>query len=109
MKNYELLTILKPSLDQEELDKVVEKISKAFNAEYKKPVKKHFRKEFPLFTQKRKVEYLDTQSGYMMIGFRGTDINSKDMFALDVLAEILGGGKSSKFYKNIKEQKGLAY
>lgn len=27
MKNYELLTVLKPSLDSEELDKIVEKIS----------------------------------------------------------------------------------
>ena len=27
MKNYELLTVLKPSLDSEELDKVVDKIS----------------------------------------------------------------------------------
>ena len=27
MKNYELLTVFKPSLDSEELDKVVEKIS----------------------------------------------------------------------------------
>lgn len=27
MKNYELLTIFKPSLDSEELDKVVDKIS----------------------------------------------------------------------------------
>lgn len=28
MKNYELLTIFKPSLDTEELDKIVEKITK---------------------------------------------------------------------------------
>ncbi len=89
--------------------KAVEKVSKAFNSEYKKPVKKHFRKEFPLFTQKRKVEYLDTQTGYMMIGFRGVNISDNDTFALDVLAKILGGGKSSKFYRNIKEQKGIAY
>ena len=27
MKNYELLAVLKPSLDSEELDKVVDKIS----------------------------------------------------------------------------------
>ena len=27
MKNYELLTVFKPSLDSEELDKVVEKIA----------------------------------------------------------------------------------
>ncbi len=89
--------------------KTVEKIAKAFNSECKKPVKKHFRKEFPLFTQKRKIEYLDTQSGYMMIGFRGANICDNEVFALDVLAEILGGGKTSKFYKNIKEQKGLAH
>ncbi len=45
----------------------------------------------------------------MMIGFRGADINSCDTYALDVLSQILGGGKTSRFYKNIKEQKGLAY
>lgn len=89
--------------------KVVEKVSQAFNSDYKKFTKKHFRKEFPLFTQKRKVEYFDAQSGYMMIGFRGVNISDNDTFALDVLAEILGGGKSSKFYRNIKEQKGIAY
>jgi len=32
MKNYELLTILKPSLDSEELDKVVDKISSDIKA-----------------------------------------------------------------------------
>ncbi len=88
---------------------VVDKVSKAFNSEFKKPLKKHFRKEFPILSQKRKVEYLDTQSGYMMIGFRGVNICDNDTFALDVLAEILGGGKSSKFYRSIKEQKGIAY
>lgn len=89
--------------------KVVEQISKAFNSEYKKPIKKNFKKEHPLCSQKRKIEYLDTQSGYMMIGFRGVDICNNETFALDVLAEILGGGKTSKFYRNIKEQKGIAY
>ena len=88
---------------------VAEKVAEYFNSDCKKTAKKRFRKEFPLFTQKRKVEYADTQSGYMMIGFRGVDISDNDTYALDVLAEILGGGKTSKFYRNIKEQKGLAY
>ena len=88
---------------------VQEKVAQYFGQEYKKPVKNSFRKEHPLTTQKRKVEYTDTQSGYMMIGFRGVDINSCDTYALDVLSQILGGGKTSRFYKNIKEQKGLAY
>ena len=88
---------------------VAEKVAEYFNSDCKKTAKKRFRKEFPLFTQKRKIEYADTQSGYMMIGFRGVDISDNDTYALDVLAEILGGGKTSKFYRNIKEQKGLAY
>ena len=90
-------------------NKIIEKVAKEFNSEYKKPLKKNFKNEHLITSQKRKVEYLDTQSGYMMIGFRGVNICDKETFALDVLAEILGGGKSSKFYKNIKEQKGLAY
>lgn len=88
---------------------VTKKVSECFNASYKKPIKKVFRKEHQLTSQKRKVVYDDAQSGYMMIGFRGTDIFSKDMFALDILAEVLGGGNSSRFYRDIKEQKGLAY
>ena len=89
--------------------KVVEKVQNAFNQPYKKPVKHSFKKEHQLQNQRRNVEYTDTQSGYMMIGFRGVDINSNTTFALDVLAEVLGGGKSSRLYKDIKEQKGLAY
>ena len=89
--------------------RAINKIQACFNQEYKKPVKKTFRAEHLLQNQKRKVEYSDTQSGYMLIGFRGANINSNEVFALDVLAEILGGNQSSKLYRNIKEQKGLAY
>lgn len=92
-----------------EPEKAVTKIQQSFNQGYKKPIKKVFKKETPLTAQKRKVDYTDTQSGYMMIGFRGVDITSCETFALDVLAEILGGGKSSRLYRDIKEQKGLAY
>ena len=88
---------------------VVEKVSKAFNSEFKKSVKKKFHKENLLSSQKKKVEYIDAQSGYIMLGFRTVDISDSDVFALDVLAKILGDGKTSRFYKNIKEQKSLAY
>ncbi len=92
-----------------ETTKTVEKVQNYFNQPYKKPVKQTFAKERQIQTQRRNTEYTDTQSGYMMIGFRGADISSKQTFALDVLAQILGGGKSSRLYKDIKEQKGLAY
>lgn len=89
--------------------KAVAKIQQCFNQEYRKPIKKSFRKEAQLQTQKRKIDYADTQSGYLMIGFRGVNISDKDTFALDVLSEVLGGGKSSRLYRDIKEQRGLAY
>lgn len=89
--------------------KTIEKIQNSFNQPYKKSEKQTFKKEHQLQSQKRKIEYANTQSGYMMVGFRGVNINNKAIFALDILAEILGGGKSSRLYKEIKEQKGLAY
>lgn len=89
--------------------KVLDKVQQSFNQNYRKPVKKAFRKEAQLSSQKRKLDYTDTESGYMMMGFRGAEIASKDTYTLDVLAEILGGGKSSRLYRDIKEQRGLAY
>ena len=89
--------------------KATSMVQQAFNQPYKKSVKKNYRKEAQIQIQKRKIDYTNTQSGYLMIGFRGVNINNKDTYALDVLAEVLGGGKSSKLYREIKEQKGLAY
>ena len=89
--------------------KAIEKISKCFAQEYRKPIKTNFKSENQLQSQKRKVDYTDAQSGYLMMGFRGVNISNNDTYALDVLAEILGGGKSSRLYRDIKEQKGLAY
>ncbi len=53
---------------------------------------------------------LKVETGYMLIGFKGAHpINSKDSYALDVLATILGEGKSSRLYKEFKEQKQLVH
>ena len=87
----------------------VKKVSSAFESEQRKSVKKCFGREHQLTSQKRNTEYIDSQSGYMMIGFRGVPISDKDTYALDVLSEILGGGNSSRLYRDIKEQRGLAY
>ncbi len=88
---------------------VIKKVSEVFGNEYKKPIKKCFKKEHQLTSQKRKIEYTDSQTGYMMIGFRGVPISDNDTYAMDVLAQILGGGKTSRLVKDIKEQKGLVY
>ncbi len=55
-------------------------------------------------------EDMKVETGYILIGFKGAHpVCSKDSYALDVLATILGEGKSSRLYKEIKEQKRLVH
>ena len=90
-------------------DEVLTKIKQNFNKEAVKAPKVSYIKEKPLTSQARKTEYLPAQSGYMLIGFRGVPLSDKDSYALDVLATILGDGRSSVFYQNIKDKKQLAF
>lgn len=90
-------------------DEVLTKIKQNFNKEAVKAPKVSYTKEKPLTSQARKTEYLPAQSGYMLIGFRGVPLSDKDSYALDVLATILGDGRSSVFYQNIKDKKQLAF
>ena len=87
----------------------IDKVSKSFNLENKKNIKKHFKKEPLPNTQKRKLEYFNTSTSYMLMGFLVPGVDSKDVYTLDVIAQILGGGKSSRLYKHVKEEKGLTH
>lgn len=87
----------------------LERIKEVFNAEYKKQTKTIYQKEAPLTKQQKKVEYIKTESGYMVIGFRGVPINDNESYALDVLATILGDGRSSVLNQVLKEKKRLAF
>lgn len=87
----------------------LDKVKEVFNAPYKKQVKNTYPKEEPLTKQQKKVDYIKTESGYMVIGFRGTPIDKKDSYALDILATILGDGRSSILYQVLKDQKRLAF
>lgn len=85
------------------------KIKEVFNGNNKKTIKNSYPKEQQLTEQKKQVEYIDTQSGYMLIGFRGTSITDKDSYAMDVLSTILGEGRSSVLNQTLKEKKRLAF
>ncbi|MCL2144327.1 MAG: insulinase family protein [Endomicrobia bacterium] len=47
--------------------------------------------------------------GYMFFGFLGPDASSDDIFAADLAMHVLGGGKSSRLYRVLKEEKQLVY
>lgn len=85
------------------------KIKEDFKSESRKISKNINKKEKPLLTKRIKIDYQPVQSSYLLIGYRGVDAFNNDTYALDVLATILGEGRSSIFYQTIKEQKQLAY
>ena len=88
---------------------VLKKIENEFGSKYRKTPQHKYYTEKPLTSYLRKIEYLPTQSGYMLIGFRGVKITDKDSYALDVLSTILGDGRTSVLYRKIKENKQLAF
>lgn len=99
-----MITVIVGDVDP---DKAIQKVKENFKAEYKKPIKNVYTKESILTEQKRKTAYFPSETGYMLIGFRGTKIDAPDSYALDVLSTILGEGRSSVFYQDIKEHKQL--
>jgi zinc protease len=52
---------------------------------------------------------MDVQVAYMMLGFPTIDVSHKDQFPLDMLAFIVGEGRSSRFYNKIKDKMQLVY
>lgn len=100
-----MITVIAGDVDSHN---VLEKVKQNFNHEYKKPIKNIYPQEKILTSQLKKIDYFDSGSGYMLIGFRGVKLSHNDSFALDVLSTILGDGRSSIFYRKIKEEKQLA-
>jgi zinc protease len=91
-----------------EFQHALEKVKEDFKTEPRKIIKNINKKEKLLASKKIKIDYQPVQRGYMLIGYRSTNALNKDTYALDVLATILGDGRSSVFYQIIKEQKQLA-
>lgn len=101
-----MVTIVIGDVDpQHALDKVKED----FRTAPRKLTKNINKPEKPLIKKVVKVDYQPVQGGYITIGYRGVNIFSPESYALDVLATILGDGRSSVLYQTIKEQKQLAY
>jgi len=103
-----MITVIVGDVDT---DSVLAKVQQKFAGKYTdgRQVKIARAKE-PYLTQKtEKVQKGDYGTGYMMIGFRGVPANNKkESYALDLAAEILGSGRSSRLYQEIKEKNHLA-
>ena len=94
---------------QKALDMVKSKFNKPVGINAKKVVSTYKLDKKPSSMVENKAE-MKVETGYILIGFKGCHpMTNKDSYALDVLATILGEGKTSRLYKNIKEQKQLVH
>lgn len=55
------------------------------------------------------VHYKKSDQTHLVMGFRAFSIRDRRRYALEVLAEILGGGMSSRLFQTIREELGAAY
>lgn len=91
------------------MESVKNKFNKTVSSDTKQ-VKQNYKFDKRPAEQVEIKEDMEVQTGYILIGFKGCyPIDQKDSYALDVLATILGDGKSSRLYKDIKEQKQLVH
>jgi len=51
----------------------------------------------------------DAELLHVCLGGEGLPVGHKDIYALSVLSNILGGGPSSRLFQEIREERGLAY
>ena len=94
---------------QKALDAVKNKFNKVVNVEKKQKMPVYKKDKKPISQVENKVK-MDVETGYILVGFKGCNsMSNKDSYALDVLATILGDGKSSRLYRKLKEQKQLVH
>lgn len=55
------------------------------------------------------IEYGKVEVGYMLTGFFGPDVNADDIYVVDLAASVLGGGKSSRLYRSLYDDKHIVY
>ena len=101
-----MTTVIVGDIDEK---KIIDLLKSTFNKKisdkyYPKTYKVDNAPKAPIVINKE----LDVQTGYYILGFKGTKPTNNDSYALDVLSVILGDGRSSILYQNIKEQKQLA-
>jgi len=103
-----LITVIVGDIDTE---KAHELVKENFNSEYNPDNKSKVSTRIYEPEQKKprkKIERGNYKSGYLYMGFKGVPINStRDSYALDMAASILGSGKTSRLHQSLKEDLNL--
>ncbi len=100
------LVVLAGKFDEEEsLKKIKEAFSGIKSGKKTPKVKTVERQEKPEILLKHK----ETDQTHLVLGVRAFDIFDKRKYALELLADILGGGMSSRLFQKIRGEMGAAY
>ena len=106
------LTVLATgNINHEELQKFIEEYIKKYNIDIEESYITGYDKFVPydLNLEVHKFERPDVSQTHLSFAMFGPEYNSKDIPALEILTNILGGNNSSLLYDNIREKKGLCY
>ncbi|MBR90987.1 MAG: hypothetical protein CMO66_06960 [Verrucomicrobiales bacterium] len=89
-------------------DQMIAQIHKAFESNKHKPLPPQVLPEEPRQTAPRDlVEEAAIQLGHLHVSWHVPDVRHPDLPALDVLATVLGSGRSSRLYQSVREKQGL--
>lgn len=65
--------------------------------------------EPPQIATRKAKEHIETNLGYLAVGYHTTGLMDEDLFATDLLSIILGQGEDSRLYKALVKDKELLY
>lgn len=89
---------------------IVPKISETFKDFRRgRSITRNLPVEPPQISRRRYEEEYPTDLARLSVSFAGVSLLDPDLYALDVLAGILGGGKSSRLYRDLYKKQGLVY
>ncbi len=89
---------------------IYRKIKDLFEGVQRRPQASGVREEEPIQLVARFIEQeADIEGAYISIGFHSTSVLDRDLFAMDLLAAILGGGEGSRLYRRIVRDEKKAY
>lgn len=112
-RNYypkNITLIANGNVNHEDIVEFVEKYLEQLNidfVEYQKEYKQF--KQHDLNYQIKKFKRSEIEQTYLAFGMFGPAYNDKDIQAIEILSNILGGNSTSFLFDIIREQKGLAY
>lgn len=89
---------------------VVEQIRRAYANSRSKPLAPLVIAEEPIQTGPREeIEEAPIELGYAHLAWHVPDVRDPDAPALEILAALLGNGRSSRLYRRVREEKGLVH